>query len=84
MSFISLLLAVLSLQWHAALALSPQFIDCQLQKAANVSPLSGCPQGTIFVSQTDRRAAFTSIQAAIESLYAPSFFLLSSFAAKQT
>ncbi|KAJ6451596.1 carbohydrate esterase family 8 protein [Mycena sanguinolenta] len=68
MSLISLLLAVLSLQWHAAVALSPQFINCQLQKAATVSPLSGCPQGTIFVSQTDRRAAFTSIQAAIESL----------------
>ncbi|KAK3941948.1 pectinesterase [Diplogelasinospora grovesii] len=31
-------------------------------------PTDGCPPGTIYVSQNDTRAAFTSIQAAIDSL----------------
>lgn len=31
-------------------------------------PLQGCPHGTLFVSQTDHRAHFKSIQAAIHSL----------------
>ncbi|KAJ7205990.1 carbohydrate esterase family 8 protein [Mycena pura] len=66
----SFVLAALCLQGHLVLALSPQFIQCQRQKAAPVSPLSGCPGGTIFVSQnaSDPHASFTSVQAAIESL----------------
>ena len=38
---------------------------CQ-KKTTN--PLDGCPKGTIFVSQSDTSARFTSIQAAIRSL----------------
>ncbi|KAF8143835.1 carbohydrate esterase family 8 protein [Mycena galopus ATCC 62051] len=54
---------------HSALALSPQFIACQRQKPASVSPLTGCPSGTIFVSQNaSAHAQFNTIQAAIESL----------------
>lgn len=41
------------------------FAECQ-KKTAN--PLEGCPTGTIFVSQNDTRAHFTSIQSAIQSL----------------
>ncbi|TFK33326.1 carbohydrate esterase family 8 protein [Crucibulum laeve] len=53
-----------------AYALSPQFIACQVQKPANMSPLLGCPAGTIFVSQntSDTRAKFHSIQEAVLSL----------------
>ncbi|KAI1181287.1 carbohydrate esterase family 8 protein [Nemania sp. FL0916] len=41
------------------------FRECQ-KKTAN--PLSGCPPGTIYVSQTDENANFQSIQGAITSL----------------
>ncbi|CAN8100158.1 unnamed protein product [Discula destructiva] len=41
------------------------FAKCQ-QKT--VDPLHGCPNGTLFVSLNDTRAAFTSIQAAILSI----------------
>ncbi|KAJ7727392.1 carbohydrate esterase family 8 protein [Mycena metata] len=67
-SYSTLFLAVSCFQWHSALALSPQFIQCQIQKPASTSPLKGCPAGTIFVSATDSRAQFTSVQAAVESL----------------
>ncbi|KAF8524973.1 pectin lyase-like protein [Gautieria morchelliformis] len=49
-------------------AFSPQHIACQLQKPAPASPLSGCAQGTIFVSQDDPTAHFKSVQAAVLSL----------------
>ncbi|KAG6879824.1 hypothetical protein C0992_011107 [Termitomyces sp. T32_za158] len=47
--------------------LSPEFIACQVKKPAGQSPLLGCPQGTIFVSNnmTDSFAHFNSIQDAI-------------------
>ncbi|KAK7048001.1 carbohydrate esterase family 8 protein [Favolaschia claudopus] len=56
--------------WHFTLALSPEFNSCQIQKPSHMSPLSGCPPGTIFVSAntSDSQADFTSIQAAIASL----------------
>ncbi|KAF8588559.1 carbohydrate esterase family 8 protein [Ramaria rubella] len=50
-------------------AFSPQFLACQLQKPVIVSPLLGCPSGTIFVSQTDPRAHFQKVQDAILSLH---------------
>ncbi|KAG1777217.1 carbohydrate esterase family 8 protein [Suillus placidus] len=49
-------------------ALSPDYLACQLQKNAGTSPLTGCPAGTLYVSPTDSRASFKSVQAAIESL----------------
>ncbi|KAJ7872136.1 pectin lyase-like protein [Mycena olivaceomarginata] len=63
-------LLLLAALWHPALALSPKFVPCQIQKPASASPLSGCPAGTIFVSQnaSDPHTQFTSIQAAIQSL----------------
>ena len=51
-----------------AWALSPTHITCQLKKSDNLPPLTGCAPGTIFVSQDDPRAGFTSVQAAILSL----------------
>ncbi|KAH8114386.1 pectin lyase fold/virulence factor [Phellopilus nigrolimitatus] len=51
-----------------ALAISPTFLDCQLQKSASASPSLHCPSGTIFVSPTDSRALFTSVQDAVLSL----------------
>ena len=58
---------VLGLVGHI-LALSPQFLPCQLQKPKNVSPLEGCPPGTIFVSHQDHWAHFKSVQEAVLSL----------------
>jgi hypothetical protein len=49
-------------------ALSPLYLACQLIKPAPLPPLLGCPSGTLFVSATDARADFASIQAAVESL----------------
>ncbi|KAF7296659.1 Carbohydrate esterase family 8 protein [Mycena chlorophos] len=49
-------------------ALSPIFFECQKQKPGGISPLLGCPEGTIFVSQTDPKAHFRTIQSAVESL----------------
>ncbi|KAJ7163023.1 carbohydrate esterase family 8 protein [Mycena filopes] len=63
-----LLAALYCLQWRSTSALSPQFIKCQIQKPAATSPLQGCPAGTIFVSATDSRAQFTTVQAAVQSL----------------
>ncbi|KAH7913948.1 carbohydrate esterase family 8 protein [Hygrophoropsis aurantiaca] len=51
-----------------ASALSPTYSACQLQKAAADSPLTGCPEGTLYVSPTDSRANFTSVQEAVLSL----------------
>ncbi|PSR80462.1 hypothetical protein PHLCEN_2v6719 [Hermanssonia centrifuga] len=48
--------------------LSPIFQACQLQKPAGVSPLVGCPAGTILVSQTHSEAVFSSVQKAVLSL----------------
>jgi hypothetical protein len=50
-------------------ALSPDYIACQLQKDAGTSPLSGCPAGTLYVSPTDSRAGFKTVQSAIQSLW---------------
>ncbi|GJJ13452.1 hypothetical protein Clacol_007706 [Clathrus columnatus] len=52
-----------------AWAISPTHIACQLKKPKGISALEGCARGTIYVSQTDREAKFTSVQAAVESLY---------------
>ncbi|KAG1797388.1 carbohydrate esterase family 8 protein [Suillus plorans] len=49
-------------------ALSPNYSACQLQQNAETSPLTGCPDGTLFVSPTDSRAHFKTVQAAVESL----------------
>ncbi|KAF8895115.1 pectin lyase fold/virulence factor [Infundibulicybe gibba] len=55
---------------HLVLGLSPKFTACQTQKPSNVSPLTGCPAGTIFVSQNtgDPHAKFHSVQDAVLSL----------------
>ena len=49
-------------------ALSPKFLSCQLQKPVGISPLLGCPAGTIFVSQWDPTAHFARVQDAVISL----------------
>jgi len=49
-------------------ALSSEYIACQLQKDASSSPLTGCPEGTLYVSPTDSRAGFKKVQDAVESL----------------
>ena len=53
---------------HGVWALSPTHIACQLKKSPGVSPLTGCAPGTLFVSQDDANADFTSVQDAILSL----------------
>jgi hypothetical protein len=49
-------------------ALSPAYITCQLQKPNGISALEGCPEGTLYVSQTDPEAHYTSVQSAVSSL----------------
>jgi hypothetical protein len=53
-----------------AVSLSPKFVDCQVQKKHGLSPLTGCPPGTIYVSNDpeQKTAKFSSVQKAIESL----------------
>lgn len=68
MKYLSLFSAVLGLVLHVR-SLSPTHLACQLQKPAKVSPLLGCSEGTIFVSATDSRAKFTTVQDAVLSLY---------------
>ncbi|RDB16013.1 putative pectinesterase/pectinesterase inhibitor 7 [Hypsizygus marmoreus] len=53
-----------------ALGLSPHFIAFQVQKPLGISPLLGCPSGTIYVSsnRTDPFAQFHSVQDAVLSL----------------
>jgi hypothetical protein len=55
--------------------LSPEFVACQVQKPFGISPLLGCPAGTIFVSQdvNDKHARFHSVQDAVLSLYVQHF-----------
>jgi hypothetical protein len=60
--------ALVGLLTTSAFALSPLYLACQVVKPGALWPLLGCPPGTLFVSQTDARAHFTSIQAAIQSL----------------
>ncbi|KAF8158502.1 pectin lyase-like protein [Crassisporium funariophilum] len=65
-----LLAFVLSRLLPGSLAVSLANVACQIQKPAGISPLLGCPEGTIFVSQntTDKNAHFHSVQAAVLSL----------------
>ncbi|KAJ6511886.1 pectin lyase-like protein [Mycena vitilis] len=65
-----LLFPLLCPQLQPVLALSPHLTPCQLQKPLPTSPLSGCPAGTLYVSQntSDPHTQFTSVQAAIASL----------------
>ncbi|KAI8986175.1 pectin lyase-like protein [Trametes punicea] len=50
------------------LALSPAHIACQLKKPSGHLALEGCAPGTIYVSQSDPHAHFTSVQQAILAL----------------
>lgn len=61
----TLLICALAACTHA---LSPKFLACQLKKPFGISPLVGCPIGTLFVSANSSSAHFTSVQQAIESL----------------
>ncbi|KAA1473851.1 pectin lyase-like protein [Dentipellis sp. KUC8613] len=48
--------------------LSTKFLPCQLSKPAHEHVLKGCPAGTLYVSNNDTQAHFTSVQAAVSSL----------------
>lgn len=71
----SLLFLALANLLQRGLCLSPEFIACQVQKPFGISPLLGCPAGTIFVSQdaNDKHARFHSVQDAVLSLYVQRF-----------
>jgi hypothetical protein len=62
------LVAAVGLLAQCALALSPVYVACQVIAPGRVSPTLGCPPGTLYVSQNDTRAHFTSVQPAIASL----------------
>lgn len=44
---------------------SSKYLRCQTIDPAPASPLSGCPKGTVYVSATDRRAKYQSVQDAV-------------------
>lgn len=48
---------------------SSEFLECQPLKNGTVPQLTGCPEGTLYVSAVDAEANFTTVQAAVESLY---------------
>ena len=50
-------------------ALSARYLACPLQKSNGTSALTGCPDGTLYVSATDPKANFTTVQDAVLSLY---------------
>ncbi|PPR05376.1 hypothetical protein CVT24_007990 [Panaeolus cyanescens] len=54
-------------------AFSPELLSCQIQKSPGFSPLTGCPRGTILVSNDvrDPFAHFHSVQEAILSVPDP-------------
>ncbi|KAG9315035.1 carbohydrate esterase family 8 protein [Chiua virens] len=60
--------AVIVFQALHVWALSPAYITCQFQKPYGVSALTGCPEDTLYVSQTDPEANYTNVQSAISSL----------------
>ncbi|KAG9314831.1 carbohydrate esterase family 8 protein [Chiua virens] len=68
MKGLTLTLFYLSIFFQLALSLSPAYLACQLQKAAGESALTGCPEGTLYVSSADSTANFSSVQDAINSL----------------
>ncbi|KIJ62682.1 carbohydrate esterase family 8 protein [Hydnomerulius pinastri MD-312] len=65
MAYIFAFIALLALR---AQALSPVYIACQLQKPTGISPLVGCPEGTLYVSPTDPAANHATVQSAVASL----------------
>lgn len=71
MQLLLLLTVAATVMLRGALALSPQFVACQVQKPFGLSPLLGCPPGTIFVSAdaTDKHAHFNKVQDAVLSLW---------------
>lgn len=68
MNRLSLTFFYLSVLFRLVLGLSPTHLACQLLKSAGESALTGCPEGTLYVSQTDPSANFSSVQEAINSL----------------
>jgi pectin methylesterase-like acyl-CoA thioesterase len=61
------LLSTLLFAGQAALALSPTFINCQVQKPEGESALTGCPDGTLLVA-ADGSGDFANIMDAVNSL----------------
>ena len=61
---------VLFLFFRLVSSLSPTYLDCQRQKPAGTSQLTGCPPGTVFVSQdtSNQDTSFTSVQDAVLDL----------------
>jgi hypothetical protein len=62
---------LLVLQLYQATGVVTRYISAQSFKECQQKtpdPLDGCPSGTIYVSQTDTRAAFQTIQGAISSI----------------
>lgn len=45
-----------------------RYQQCQDIKPTHANPLSGCPIGTVYVSATDRKAHYKSVQSAINSV----------------
>ncbi|QRV93183.1 pectinesterase [Ceratobasidium sp. AG-Ba] len=62
------LVFVIALTAGTVRGFSPKYSNCQKVDPAPASPLSGCPSGTIYVSATDSRASFKSVQKAVEAI----------------
>lgn len=53
---------------QTANAFSSKYLSCQTIDAAPASALNGCPKNTVFVSATDSRASYKSVQQAVEAM----------------
>ncbi|CAE6525840.1 unnamed protein product [Rhizoctonia solani] len=47
---------------------SSKYLGCQMVNPSPASPLSGCPKGTVYVSATDGRARYQSVQEAVSAI----------------
>ncbi|CUA71215.1 Putative pectinesterase/pectinesterase inhibitor 26 [Rhizoctonia solani] len=47
---------------------SSKYLSCQMVNPSPASPLSGCPKGTVYVSATDGRARYQSVQEAVSAI----------------
>jgi hypothetical protein len=53
------------LAFDVAEGFSSKYLHCQTVAPSPRSPLDGCPKGTVYVSSTDSRAQYQSVQEAV-------------------
>ncbi|KAH7338177.1 carbohydrate esterase family 8 protein [Rhizoctonia solani] len=62
------LVLVTVLAFDVAEGFSSKYLRCQMVDPSPVSPVSGCPKGTVYVSAADGRARYQSVQEAVSAI----------------